>query len=31
MFGMDEHLLIEAIELIEDTIHDFVITSYTEL
>jgi hypothetical protein len=31
MFGMDERLLIEAIELKEDIIHDFVTTSYTEL
>jgi hypothetical protein len=31
MFGMDDHLLIEAIELLEDTIHNFVIASYTEL
>jgi len=28
---MDERLLIEAIELKEDIIHDFVTTSYTEL
>jgi len=31
MFGMDEHLLIEAVELRDDIIYDFVITSYTEL
>jgi len=31
MFGMDEHLLIEAIELKEDAIGYFVVTSYTEL
>jgi len=31
MFGIDEHFLIEAVELRDDIIYDFVITSYTEL
>lgn len=30
-FGMNESDIIEAIELKENTVHDFVITSYSEI
>lgn len=30
-YGLDEHLLTEAIELKEETVQDFVITSYTKI
>lgn len=30
-YGLDEHSLTEAIKLVEDTVHDFVITSFTKI
>lgn len=30
-FGLEESSLKEAVELVEDTMHDFVITSYTKI